>query len=99
MRALVLAMLLACGGKAESDVPSCAQVMDHILEITRNQLVGHGDEVKSQRAGMVKQCEDRNMAPEIRRCLFQSKTLDDIAKCQGKSAPAEKPRKPLPKPG
>ena len=93
MRALVLALVIACGGKSESDAPSCAQVMDHILEITRNQLVGHGDEVKSQRAGMIKQCEDRNMAPDLRKCLFQAKTLDDIAKCQGTSTPKPRPQK------
>ena len=86
MRALALALaVVACGGKSEPDAPSCAQVMDHILEITKNQLVGHGDEVKRERAAMVKQCEERNMAPALRTCLFQSKTLDDIAKCQGKA--------------
>jgi hypothetical protein len=90
--------LAACGGKSEPEAPSCAQVMDHILEITKNQLVGHGDEVKTQRAAMVKQCEERKLAPALRKCLFESKTLDDIAKCQGKDSPAEKPRKPLPKP-
>jgi hypothetical protein len=100
VRAAVLVFLLACGGKsAENAGPTCAQVMDHILELTKNQLVGHGDEVKSERAAMVKQCEDRNMPAEARKCLFEAKTLDDISKCRTASGPAEKQRKPLPNRG
>ena len=94
MRAIALVLALAaCGGKSEPDAPSCAQVMDHVLEVTKNQLVGHGDEVKTQRAAMVKQCEDRKLAPALRKCLYESKTLDDIAKCQGKGSPEPQPRK------
>jgi hypothetical protein len=89
---LALVFVIACGGKSEPEAPSCAKVMDHILEITKNQLVGHGDEVKSQRDAMIKQCEERNMAPAMRTCLVEAKTLDDIAKCQGKG-PSKPPAK------
>jgi hypothetical protein len=104
IRVLAIAMLFACGSKKSEDPgPSCGQVMDHILEVTQRQLVGHGDELKSQRAAMVQQCEARKMPAEMRKCLLDSKSMDDIAKCKppesdsGSNAPYEKPRRPLPK--
>lgn len=98
MRLVIVIVLIACGSKSDPG-PTCAQVMDHILEITQQQLVGHGDEIKSQRAAMIAQCEQRNMPAEMRRCLLDSKTRDAIATCHAKDAPFEKPRKPLPKRG
>jgi len=100
MRWIMVAMLVAACGKAEDPGPTCAQVTDHMLEVTKQQLVGHGDMVLGQRNAMIAQCESRTMPAQTRKCLVAAKTLDAIAACRaGKTdgsptEPFEKPRKP-----
>jgi hypothetical protein len=88
--------LVGCGSKAAEDPgPSCAQVMDHILEVTKQQLVGHGDMQLGQRDAMIKQCEERKMPVKTRTCLLAAKTLADIAECRaGKPSGGPPQRKP-----
>jgi small lipoprotein (TIGR04454 family) len=96
-RAVLLAILVGCGGKKDSG-PSCEKVVDHMLEVTKQQLMGHdGANFSQQKKGMIKQCEDRNYSGEIRTCLVAAQTISDIAKCRGgKTDVFEKPRRPRP---
>lgn len=96
-RALVLVILVGCGGKKDEG-PPCDKVVDHMLEVTKQQLMGHeGANFNSQRKAMVAQCEQRNMTTEMRTCLLGAQTIADIAKCRGgKTDVLEKPRKPRP---
>ena len=92
---LLLVILVGCGGKKDSG-PSCDQVVDHMLEVTKQQLMGHETaNLKSQRKAMVSQCENRNMSGEMRTCLVGAQTITEIARCRGgKTDVLEKQRKP-----
>jgi|GEM_PF-3191423 len=96
MRAAVLVVILvACGGSKDTG-PPCDKVVDHMLEVTKTQLMGHdGANLSSQRKAMVAQCESRNMSNEMRTCLLAAVTISEIAKCRGgKTDVLERPRKP-----
>jgi len=106
MRSIVVLIIgVALGACSKKDPgPSCEQVVDHMLEITKQQLVGHDNVVfASQKKAMVAQCESRNMAAEMRTCLLGTQTISDIAKCRGgKTDVIERPRRairPLKPPG
>lgn len=98
--ALLVVILVGCGGNKDSG-PSCEKVVDHMLEVTKQQLMGHdGANFTQQRKAMVKQCEERKMSAEIRTCLVAAKSISDIAKCRGgKTDLVEKPRRPRPPQG
>jgi hypothetical protein len=91
-RLVVLAVLAACS-KPPAPGPSCAQITDHMLEITKQQLAGHGDQQLGDRSVMIEQCEKRKLSREVRDCLMAAKTLAAIAACQP-AKPA--PRAPAP---
>jgi len=95
-RAVLLVILVGCGKKDSG--PSCEQVVDHMLEVTKQQLMGHETvNLSSQRKAMVAQCESRNMTTEMRTCLLGAQTIADIAKCRGgKTDMLERPRRPRP---
>jgi hypothetical protein len=99
LRVVVLVILVGCGKKDSG--PPCEQVVDHMLEVTKQQLMGHdGANFTQQKKAMVKQCEDRNMTAEVRTCLLAAQTISDIADCRaGKTDVFEKPRKPRPTSG
>jgi hypothetical protein len=99
LRVVVLVILVGCSKKASG--PSCEQVVEHMLEVTKQQLMGHdGANFTQQKKAMVKQCEDRNMSAEVRTCLLAAQTISDIANCRGgKTDVFEKPRRPRPTSG
>ncbi|HEU0034489.1 MAG TPA: hypothetical protein VFQ53_27890 [Kofleriaceae bacterium] len=84
MRWIVVAVALASAcSKSEDPGPPCAQVVDHMLEVTQQTIVGHGDMgANGQRGAMLAQCEQRKMPAATRRCLVAAKTLDQIASCR-----------------
>src|SRR5690349_1197009 len=91
----------ACG--ADSG-PSCTQVTDHMLEVTKQEIAGHGDELLGQRRQMIEQCETRKMTADQRRCLVAAKDMAGFAACRAGKAPDpvpgnEKPRTPRPPTG
>lgn len=98
----VVALLVVAGCK--SDAPSCAQVTDHLLVVTKQQVVGHDTEELANRDVMIAQCEARELSADTRRCLLAARTLTEIAACKAGDATAtpidpksvEKPRKPRP---
>ena len=88
MRILALVVIAACG-KSEPPAPSCTQVTDHILEVSKQQIVGHGDMQLGQRDAMIAQCEARKLPADKRNCLVAAKTLAEIASCKAGDAGAE----------
>jgi hypothetical protein len=97
---ITIPLLIACGGKKDADGPTCEQVTDHILEVSKQQMMGHeGINVGGgQRKAMIEQCEKRVMTLEVRTCLMGAKTIAEIATCRGrgKSNVLERPRRPRP---
>lgn len=100
MRWIAIAMVVTACSKPDPG-PPCGQVIDHMLDVTKQQLVGHGDAITSQRAGMVKQCEERKMPAATRKCLIAATTLAQIAECKAGTGSPEKPgpRSPVVAPG
>ncbi len=107
MRWILLAMVMVataatvvgCGSKSDPG-PTCAQITDHMLEVTKQELVGHGDELLGQRKTMIEQCEGRKLTADQRRCLVAAKDMAGFAACRAGKDPApgpdEKPRRPRP---
>ncbi|MEO8705202.1 MAG: hypothetical protein ABI867_34470 [Kofleriaceae bacterium] len=97
MRWIAIAGLVVAACSKSDPGPSCEQVVDHMLEVTKSQLVGHGDGVQSQRAAMVKQCKDRDMPAATRKCLVAATTLTQIAECRAGTTEGKLPEKPAPR--
>jgi hypothetical protein len=70
---VALLILVACQGAPE---PTCTQVADHMLAITKG-----GD-----RAAAISGCEDRRLSKQARLCLLAAKSVADLADCQRGSA-------------
>jgi hypothetical protein len=92
----VIALIVAAGCSKSDPGPPCEQVVDHMLEVTKQQLVGHGEAVTSQRTAMLKQCKDRNMSAATRTCLVAATNLTQIAECRAGTGGAKvtKPSSP-----
>ena len=91
---LVLLLVVACQKKADTG-PPCDQVVDHMLDITKQVLVGHESMTKSMRAQAIAQCEQRNMPKEMRECILAAKDTEALSTCRG-AAPARVPTPPPP---
>lgn len=100
MRRIVVMIALAGCGKKDAG-PSCEQVVDHMLEVTKTQLMGHENtNLVSQKKAMVTQCEQREMSTDVRTCLMGAQTITEIAKCRGgKTDVMERQRRPRVLPG
>lgn len=53
-----------------------------MLEVTKQQLIGHEGMTLGSRDAMIQQCEQRKMSPEARRCLVAARSLADLAGCR-----------------
>ena len=79
---LVLLLATACQ-KKEDPGPPCDRVVDHMLELTKQVLVGHESMTKSMRAQAIAQCEQRNMSKEMRECILAAKDTQGLSACRG----------------
>ena len=91
MRIALVFVLAAC----KSDPgPACDKIVDHMLELTKQQLTGHDTVQVGDRKVMIAFCEKRQMTKPARQCLLDAKSLDDLAKCkqlEGLATPAPTP--------
>jgi hypothetical protein len=89
MKRLVFVLVLAACGKNEK-APTCAEVTDHVLEITRIAYPGHGDMGASgNREAQVQQCEARKLPAAERRCMMSAKSMEDLGQCRRGSMKTE----------
>lgn len=98
---LVVALALgACSSskKAADPGPSCADVVDNIMKVTKEKLAGHGDLQVQNRSVMIQQCEKRKLSPEQRTCLAAAKDLNAIATCTPRPATPPRPATKAPAP-
>ena len=93
---VIAALLLACGNKQNEDPgPSCDQVVDHMLALTKQQLPGHDPEQLGNKKQMVDECVRRNLTAQERKCVLAAKTFVELAQCR-KSGPAGVPGRATP---
>jgi small lipoprotein (TIGR04454 family) len=88
---VVLAALAAgCSKRADSG-PPCDKVVDHLLEVTKQSLVGHEAMAADLKKQMVQQCVDRNYSQQTRECLMAAKDTAALTICNrermGSAAP------------
>jgi len=81
MRMILIALLIAACQKDDPG-PTCAQVVDHVLDVTKAVLPGHETVgMTSDRTASIQQCETRKLAKDVRKCLVAAKTLDGFGEC------------------
>ena len=95
MRAALVAVLLVACQKQDAG-PPCDKVVDHMLDVMKEQLPGHeGMGMTGERKAMVEQCEQRKYTAQERTCLLAAKNLDGFAACRPtKVPPTLHPAKP-----
>ena len=87
MRTL-LAALLVVGCSKSDPGPSCDQVVDQMLAVTKQELTGHGKLELGNRKMMLDTCESRHLSKEARQCYVAAKSLTDMGNCQKLAMPA-----------
>jgi hypothetical protein len=92
MKRLALLMLVVGACKSDQAGPRCEQVVDHMLEVTKQQMPAHGGMGElGDRKAMIAQCNKRNLTAEQRKCLMAAKSLGEIANCGPASGPPPRP--------
>jgi hypothetical protein len=95
---LLAALLIGCGKKDSG--PACEQVVDHMLELTKQMMPGHDPETLGNKKAMVDDCNKRKMPAATRRCLLDAKSFNDLAACRARdqktSTPTPPPVTPVP---
>jgi len=91
MRALLFLLVLpfasGCSKKKVDNGPACPEVVDHMVEVMKAGLKGHDSVNLGDRNQMIKQCEDRKMSAEMRRCMATAKDLAQLASCRPVTPP------------
>ena len=100
---LLVVLLLVAACKSDQAAPSCEKVVDHMLEVTKQQMPAHGGMGDlGDRKAMIEQCNKRNLTAAQRKCLMASKNLTEIANCGPAGNPPPRPPKtdaiPVPAP-
>jgi hypothetical protein len=89
---LILLLAASCQKHEDPGGPPCDQVVDHLLEVTKQSLLGHEALNVDLKKQMVQQCVDRKYSKQARECLLAAKDTADLAICNrermGSAAPA-----------
>jgi len=89
MRATLFALLAVVAACKKADPPpACPQVVDHMLEVMKTGLTGHGNLELGNRKQMIDQCEQRKLSATERRCMLAAKDLPALASCRAQPTPA-----------
>ncbi len=95
MRTTLFALLVlaaACSKKSSAPpAPNCSQLTDHVLEIMKTGLTGHGGIEMGNRKQMVDQCEARGLGPAQRTCMMAAKDVTRLAACSSPPPAAATP--------
>jgi hypothetical protein len=91
--ALAIGLAPGCERKTEDPGPNCEQIADHVAQVAAKAYPGHGDMMPGgNRKAYVLQCQARKMNGKQRRCMMKAQSIEAMAECMPKEAPAE--RKP-----
>ena len=81
VRFLIILLLAACKSNAADPGPSCDRIVDHMMEITKQQLAGHDAFGGDMRKQAITSCEQRKLSKEARVCLLAAKNSEDATAC------------------
>ena len=84
---LIAALLVAC---KKDPGPSCDQISDHMLDVTKQAMPGHDPSYLGDRKAMIEQCTKRNLTRDQRTCMMKATTLPELGAC-GPKKPAASP--------
>lgn len=80
--ALLVAVVAAAACNKDDPPPSCAQVVDHMSQVTKIGLMNmHSGAQRNTRDLDIQFCEQKNFSRQARECLIAAKDIDGIAKC------------------
>lgn len=77
MRAALLVLLVACGDSG----PSCEQMVDHVIAVTKQTTGKEPSADIGDRATQIKKCQDRKIPADTRTCVASAPSLSAIADC------------------
>lgn len=96
--AVLFALTTGCGscGSKSDPPPTCGQVIDHLLELGKPQMTGHGGvDMGRERDRMVLNCEQRDMPVPQRKCIMDAQTVQAASLCRTGGSVYERPRRPI----
>jgi len=100
MHRLAILALFAFAACSKNDPgPTCDQVVDHMLEITKQVMLGHDSMDATIRKQALAQCQQRKLSKQARECIMAAKDSTSLVACyRGEpGAPAPAPgMRPLP---
>ena len=74
-----------CGKQQpQGNVPTCAQIIEHVYSATKIAYPGHGEMDMGNRKADIAACEQRDMSVAERRCIMAAKDPGAIAECRRK---------------
>lgn len=79
MRLAWLVFLVACGSSESG--PSCEQMVDHVIQVTKQATGKEPSPEVGDRATQIKKCTDRKIPAETRTCILAAPSLTAIADC------------------
>lgn len=79
MRSILVAML-AVGCNKPAAGPPCDKVVDHLLEVTKQGLTGHGGAELGNRQQLIDTCIARK-TPAYDACALKANDLNGLAAC------------------
>jgi len=94
-RLAILAVFALVACSKNDPGPTCDQVVDHVLEVTKETMVGHdGTMGKAIRSQMIAECEQRHFSKEERQCEMAAKDSATLVACYRKGPPPPPPPRP-----
>ena len=100
LAALLTISVSGCGKKDSG--PPCDQVVDHMMDVTKQMMPGHDPASLGNRKQLIDDCKSRKMSAATRRCLLDAKSFNDLATCRARdqktSTPTPPPITPVPEP-
>src|SRR5690348_11477829 len=80
-RLLVIAVLVVAACHKSDPGPTCDQVVDHMLDVTKQVMLGHNAMTKDIRKQLVDQCVARNLPKDARECMMAAKDPTSLSAC------------------
>jgi hypothetical protein len=82
MRTMSLSLVIvAAVGCKKSEEATCAQVVDNMLVVTKEQVMRSGG--TPSKKNLIAECESRKLTPKQKTCMVKAVDLEQLAGCTG----------------